>query len=315
VLKSIRIKNFQSIHDAEIALGKFTVLVGPSNSGKSAVLRAFRTIISNASGSAFVTHGKTKSELELHTDEGWAIFLERGKSLSTYRVITDHGDEEVYSKSGTKVPDDIAKLLCVPEVEGERLQFAFQFDRPYLMDAPGSKIASVIGDLTNINILHEAVREANRRRLEAKSKLKVRTGDLEVESAKLQSYADLPTLRDALSHAREVYDQAFRLFTLRAALLGFVEVAEAAESDVQRLRSRELPRVSIDVLGLQERSRKLDVLRALVGTIEREARVRQEAQKFLQESEARIEECRDRHHTMLKEAGTCPTCGQTTVSI
>jgi DNA repair protein SbcC/Rad50 len=320
MLRSLRIKNFQSVPDTEIELGKFTVLVGPSNSGKSAVLRAFRTIVSNVNGSAFVRHGAKKTELELHTDEGYSIFLERGRSLSTYRVITDVGAEEVYAKSGTTVPEDIVELLRISEIEGERLQFAFQFDRPFLMDAPGSKIASVIGDLTNINILHEAVREANRRRLEVKSRLKVRKADLEVEEQKLKAYVDISAVRGKLEEATEAHSRAFNLSTKVELLRLCVETVQAAEDAVVRLKLQlkqqafsQLP--VVDVLGLQERARKVEILRSLVYTITTQAEIRKDAMAEVDQLTTAIEQCHDDQHQMLRKAGICPMCKQLTGSI
>ena len=44
-LETLEISNFQSVEKADIQLGGFTVIVGPSNSGKSALLRALRAVV------------------------------------------------------------------------------------------------------------------------------------------------------------------------------------------------------------------------------------------------------------------------------
>ena len=123
MITKISVSNFQSLVKADLTLGKLTVIVGPSSSGKSAFLRALRVLVRNTSGSAYVTHGSTASAVIAEFD-GHKVALERGKGHSLYRTWKD-GDEEIYPKSGTSVPDEVAALLRMPVVEGEDLCFAF----------------------------------------------------------------------------------------------------------------------------------------------------------------------------------------------
>jgi len=57
VIHSISCKNFQSLQDVEIELGKFTVIVGASSSGKSALIRAIEAIASNSLNSDNIMQG------------------------------------------------------------------------------------------------------------------------------------------------------------------------------------------------------------------------------------------------------------------
>lgn len=44
IWQSIRVQGFQSLYDVSLDLGGFTVIVGPSSSGKSAFIRSVKAV-------------------------------------------------------------------------------------------------------------------------------------------------------------------------------------------------------------------------------------------------------------------------------
>lgn len=300
----IRIRNFQSLDDVELELAPFTIVVGASNSGKSAVLRALRTLAFNATSPSFVTHGKKSAVLEAEFD-GSKVMLERGPSLATYRVFA--GDAEaVFAKAGTTVPDEIRELLKMAEVEGENLNFAFQFDRPFLLDETGTKAAKVLGDLTNINLVYEAVRETNRRRLESSARLKVRIGDEARLKERLEEHRDLPDVARAVEALREAHVEAVVQEHRVERLREVVDTVAAAETALAHL----VPIESVDVEGVEETARKVSRMRVLLRDVEALAHERQKAVADAEEAEAQIAALDEEHHDRLVALGTCPVCGQ-----
>src|SRR5690242_17213241 len=103
MIERLRVTNFQSIAAADITLGQFTVIVGPSNSGKSALLRALRAVVRNVNSPSAVRAGQSMFTCQIDFDQseytGKTVTIERGKSQSTYRVITAQG-EDVFTKAG-----------------------------------------------------------------------------------------------------------------------------------------------------------------------------------------------------------------------
>lgn len=219
---SIEVKNFQSIEKGKVELGKFTVLTGPSSSGKSAFLRAAQAIVRNNFTPSQVRQGSTQSELGMEV-AGHHIKAIRGKSKSTYML-----DEEEYTKAGRTVPTPVADVLSMPEVAEVEATFSGQFDKPYLVADPGSVAAKVLGTLTNVSVLHGGLRETNRRSLEARSSLKGREVDLEGVALKLEAFEDLDVRLNKLSAAQEAYES---LQTLEVR----VKAVEAAMANLQRL--------------------------------------------------------------------------------
>lgn len=308
VIRRVRVENFQSVQQADVELGKLTVIVGPSNTGKSALLRAIKTVARNAPTPDFVTLGKKHSTIRLVADDA-EIVLERGKALSTYRVLRD-GHEAVYTKSGTGVPEEIAAILQMPETQGELLNFAFQFDRPFLLDSPATKVAQVLGELTNITVILDAVREANRRRLEVSARLKVRRGDLErlrgeVEAVRgvKERQAQLEELRGRLE---STITESQRLDQLSALWTAWT----VADTAVRDLVSASKPVSDLTVAtSMAEDVERLTKLVAEARMLAAEARA---AKSDVERLRAEAESLHEQHHAALKDARSCPLCGATT---
>ena len=74
----LHIKNFQSIKLAELVLGQFTALVGPSNTGKSAVIRSIKSLMTNARGQDFITRGESSASVTLLLDDNHGVAWQKG---------------------------------------------------------------------------------------------------------------------------------------------------------------------------------------------------------------------------------------------
>lgn len=192
MLTAIAVRNFQSLKQVDLDLGVFTVIVGPSSSGKSALMRAFRAVASNVRGSGAITRGQSQMAIVYQT-ERLAITLERSEKAGLYRIADIHGSGATYTKLNGEVPPDVTHALRLEPVpvNGTSVNFASQFDKPYLLDESGATVARVLGELTNVNTVFEAVRQANKIRLSASSTLKTRKADLEALRGRLSEFAGL----------------------------------------------------------------------------------------------------------------------------
>ena len=195
MIENISVQDFQSIVSGKVDLGKFTVFTGPSSSGKSAFLRALHGLTRNSFNPSQVRLGQSVTTVSAIVD-GRKVEAVRGKSKSTYKL-----DDEEYTKAGRAVPEDVEAVLSMPLVADLESSFATQFDKPYLIADPGSTGAKVLGTLTNVSVLHDGMREANRRKLSINAEIKVRKADLEADNAEVEQYLDIPILEESISQA------------------------------------------------------------------------------------------------------------------
>lgn len=207
MIHRISVAGFQSLLDVELELGKFSVIVGPSSSGKTALMRALRALTSNIRGVSYVSKGKDFAKIVAEADD-CQVILERGSSRGSYKLRRSDGSTEEYTKLSGNVPEDIANALRIPMLTAESpLHFAGQFDRPFLLAESGTAVARVLGDLTNVSIIFEAAREANRRRLGSQAALKLRQSDEQTLITQIQEYRDLPQQKALCEQAEELVEK------------------------------------------------------------------------------------------------------------
>lgn len=318
MITRLQVKAFQSLTDVDLKFGKFTVIVGQTSSGKSAVVRALRTVARNANGNSFVTIGKKASNIIVETDDGYAVQLDRGKGISEYRVRSLDGStmEETYTKAGTNTPDAVNKILrFATGADGDLLAVAGQFDKPFLLDAASTQVAKILGDLTNVTIIYGAQREANRLKLAANSSLKIRTKDLEDLRTRAKSFSGLKervALLDRLTAEAAAVDSEARELEQAANTFNNFIVARKA---YERLEASAPPSVSFDDAELDKLERvaavikeaeaHLNTIRQLAQRIEISDQERNDA--FTAAAATLAEE-----EHMLAEAGVCPLCGNPT---
>lgn len=218
---NIRVRNFQSIEDAEIEVAGLTVVTGQNNSGKTATVRAVRGVFENPGGDAFVRYGA--DALSVHLDFGDAdVTWSKGPKVKPTYVI---GGKTIHP--GRAVPDEVASLGVVPVRAGAGEvwpQIAPQFTgQVFLLDLPGSAIAEVVSDVDRVSKLTEALRYADSDKRSANADLKLRRKDHDdaetevalfdgldaagdvVETA-TQSLRDASAAEDVLADAQDVAD-------------------------------------------------------------------------------------------------------------
>lgn len=161
----VRIVNFQSLADVSIDVGKLTVLSGPSNTGKSAFVRAVRVLLSNPRGDWY-RRGEGEVRAGLAVDDGgdftYHVNFWRSKqvrySLETKdHVAPDDPDPADFTAVGTSVPAEVMSILRIdPD-----LQTTDQFDPPYLLSLTASAVAKTLGTLTKADLMMSASGRAN----------------------------------------------------------------------------------------------------------------------------------------------------------
>jgi hypothetical protein len=221
---SVEIQNFQSIESATLEINGFVALVGRSNIGKSAVIRAVHAAITNASGTSFVRHGpecvrrlrgvktcKCFSRVRMVGD-GFDLTWEKGDAVGRYEL-----NGKSYDAIARGFPDFLAPDWTPVKVGSETMsiQVAPQWQPLFLLDESGGVVADVLSDVAQLDRINAAVRLVESDRREVMSTLKVREKDRAGLQIQLNGFQGLDV---ALEDAAKV-DPAIQKAKLRAARL------------------------------------------------------------------------------------------------
>lgn len=299
MIDSLEVRNFQSLKALDLELGSLTVIVGDSNVGKSAFIRSLKALASNMRGTGSVTYGSKIASISARTSST-KVTLEKGEGQGSYRLLSSEGEKE-YTKLGTEVPEDITKAIGLdPVKDGKSITFAGQHDSPFLLTYSGSETARTLGDLTKVNTVLEAVREANRRRSSATSELKIRTADLDKTQAELDNAKSLVDRKASLFEAHKALIAIKSIETSQKKLSQY---GSAIESELKYIE----PPPSIS--SLVSSADNFFKLAASISKVTMAASKLNKAIILSNEYKSKVQELDQELKEVLKEAGSCPMCG------
>lgn len=193
---TVRVKNFQSIKDAELKISGLTVITGPNNSGKTAFLRAIRGLFTNAPSGPLVRQGEQNLSVYMMFDDGNSVFWEKGK-VNQYTV-----NGKTLSSVGRGVPPEV-EALGVREVASgsEKIwpQIARQFDGTlFLVDRPGATMAEALSDVERVGKLSDALRACESDKRSVNLEIKIRRDDVSKAQARLKDFEGFDAAHEAV---------------------------------------------------------------------------------------------------------------------
>jgi len=215
----VEIQNFQSISREVIKIEGFTALVGRSNIGKSAVVRAINAALTGAPVDASVRHDPSSCARHLKgtqkckcscivriTSPDFKLEWEKGDAVNRYNYQKGDGEAQEYTVVGRGTPEFLQPEFLPVEVGGSKslIQVSGQWHPIFLLDQTGVVIADVLSDVARLDDINKAISLVERDRKEAASTRKLREKDAAQLKGKLSLFEGLD---DVLAQVRAVEDQ------------------------------------------------------------------------------------------------------------
>jgi exonuclease SbcC len=206
MLRSLHIKNYQSHEDTAIEFSEnVTLIVGPSNNGKTAILRALRWLLRNRPlGDGFIRDGENNCYVKLVTDN---CIIERIKSpeMNGYTYLplpARRGVKKVdFTAIGSSVPEEILNALNIEDINIQN-----QLDPYFLVLEPPGKVGSYINGVMHLDEVEDVISHIGKRIREATAEIKSWKETKEKIFTNLTFYKslDLDTYRKALDRYEEI---------------------------------------------------------------------------------------------------------------
>ncbi len=206
-LRRLIVENFQSHEHTEVVFGPgLNVIVGPSDYGKSALVRALRWVFFNEpKGSNFIRVGARTCRVTVEMDDGTRITRLRTTSGRNQYILQKPGEQEqVFEGFGNEIPQEIIQAsgmrrVIIDDRNKAELNFGGQLEGPFLLTENGAVRAKVIGQLGGVHILDWAQKSVTtelRRLREEDNQLNAALKDLETA---LHAYDHLPHLEETIN--------------------------------------------------------------------------------------------------------------------
>ncbi len=168
-IKRIILQNFQSHKHTVVDFNEeLNVIVGPSDSGKTAIIRGLKWVLYNEpSGDFFIREGEREASVIIEFSDNIKVKRLRSKSKNSYHLFLKDGEEMIYEGFGTNVPEEIIEAMEIKKInldsdESASINLGEQLDGAFLLSEKTAVRASAIGRLVGVNVIDDALREGLR---------------------------------------------------------------------------------------------------------------------------------------------------------
>lgn len=189
------IDNFESHVHSEIQFSDFSVIIGETHSGKSAILRAMKWCLFNeVADTNFINQNADYAEVSVYFDNGKVVTRKKGKNINSYKI-----GNTVLEAFGAGPVDlvmeyhrmRVANLFGYPE----NLNFSNQLAPPFFVAESASKKAAMIGGMANTESVDLAITDLLKDVRVAKALKKSLKATKKETEEKLQEFSTLPEMQ------------------------------------------------------------------------------------------------------------------------
>lgn len=227
-MEGLLLKNFQKWDELGLDLSNpITVIVGPSDRGKSAIIRALKWVCLNQpAGTEFIRKGQAEAAVTLSPDPDNVVIRGRSKTANLYQL----NGHPLYAFGQATVPPEVAELLGVSDVN-----FQDQHDPPFWFTLTAGEVSRNLNQIVNLGSIDAALNYVASEVRKAKAAKDVSEERLSAcRDERLEAYwalefdEDLADLEAAELAARQSSENASILRSLLAAV-------KSSQADVDRL--------------------------------------------------------------------------------
>ncbi len=207
MIKSLGIKNVQSHKDSKLVFSPgINALVGTSNNGKSAVLRALMWAITNRplgteillSNWAYDSKGKQNEEMSVTVEKENSTLIRRKTKTDNEYIL----DGEVLEAIKTDVPESVRKFFALSGTNIQKQQ-----DAPFLLSQSSGKIAEYFNRIVRVDIIDKVLTNAESTRRKMKNQFETAEENEKNLQKKLERYDWLDSVEVLLEKYKVVNEK------------------------------------------------------------------------------------------------------------
>jgi len=201
MINSLHIINVQSHKNTFLEFHQgVNVIVGTTDSGKSAILRALRKLAFNKpSGTSLKSWWGRDSRIILNDD---AFTIKRNIGTNNSYVLNDSEDHLTFKAIGTTVPDEVANALNMTEINLQS-----QMDSPFLLSKTAGEVASHFNKVAGLDKIDVAQTKVDSWIRSLNGDIISKKKDIEKHTILLEKYAGLEKIEIELEILEELQNQ------------------------------------------------------------------------------------------------------------
>jgi len=202
MIKSLNIQNFQSHEKTQLSFHEgVNVIVGSSDSGKTAVIRALRWVVWNRpSGDHIRSSWGGDTSVSVGTEDG-AVIRSKGKQDS-YQIRSEDKNLD-FRAFGTNVPDEVQKFFNISEINLQG-----QLDAPFLLSETPGAVAAHFNKVAKLDKIDSSTQKVNSAIRKLDSDIAYAEKDIAAQTELLTKYEHLEKFEIDVETLEELEGQA-----------------------------------------------------------------------------------------------------------
>ena len=270
MIKSIHLKNWQSWESETIDFSDgLNVLLGISDSGKSALIRAIQWVVlckNPGSANSFIRDGETSCMVGIDFD-GFTV-TRFGGSDRRYVLYKSTDDWQEFKAFKTSVPEPIQEAINM-----DFINFQSQHDTSFLFSSTSGEVAKLLNEIVDLDVIDHATANINSTIKEHENDVKYLKKDLEG----LRESLEVNKLKHDL--VKPDMDRANHLDSKLDKLNGKIGDIEKKKKNFERLES-EIANTEISIAKYAKYKGISDLIEPVQGLVQNRASKQLEAMKI-----------------------------------
>ncbi len=224
MIDELHIYNFQSQKETHLFFDKgVNIIVGSTDSGKTAILRALNWLFNNKpGGDAFVSNWADKTMVWAKVN-GHTITRIKGPSTNLYML-----DDLEFFAFGSNVPDEIKKVLNISEINLQQ-----QLDSPFLLTKSSGEVAKHFNRIAKLNKIDEANSYIKKSINLINTTIEIKEKSIKSNEDKLSKYPDLDLIEVELETTEDLEIQRNQLSKSISSLSKLIDDIELTNKKIE----------------------------------------------------------------------------------
>lgn len=299
MIKKVQTENFQSHKFTVLNFDKgVNIIVGKSDSGKSAIIRNLNWIVNNRpTGNSFIRHGVDEcSTLLSFYDKTPNISRIKNKKENTYYI-----DSMALKAVGTDVPEEVQTLLNISEIN-----FQKQLDAPFLISNTAGDVGRFLNRIVNIDQIDTTLKKIESIRRETLRNIDQASDRIDTLTERISAYdyvsefekkvEDVVPLIKSVEYLTDSYNKISDLY----------EKIQDAEKAIKKLSYIEKDNKKIKQLLVQ--AEELESKQIAYETITFKLKQIKDTQHLIQQKKNEKKKAEDMYKKLMPRQ--CPLCNQ-----
>lgn len=211
-INKIDLINFQSHKFTSLDFDDgLNVIVGPSDNGKTAILRAIRWVLFNEpQGMGMLRNNEDFVSVRLYFNNDYSVERKRSKKENLYIIYNEKtGEVQEFNSLRTGLPPEVSNVMKIKKITLDKsndinFNIQFQHDGPFMFSYTATQKSALIGKMYNLDVVDKAIDDTNKDIKSQKSDIKRINEEIKELDERILAYKDIEKEEKLLKDREEI---------------------------------------------------------------------------------------------------------------